>query len=66
MLACAYRWDRNPLDITSYPELEQMVLDNKGRLNSIKMGLQAGGERAKLFGVVYQCMLLCLALKPIT
>lgn len=37
------RWDRHPCDITSYPELEQMVLDNKGRLASVKAGMNAGG-----------------------
>jgi hypothetical protein len=49
-VCCVRRWDRDPLDITSYPELEQMVLDNKGRINSIKMGLQAGGMGQVLRG----------------
>lgn len=38
------RWDRSPTDITSYPELEQMVTENKGRLASARMGVQAGGR----------------------
>lgn len=42
------RWDRHPGDITSYPELEQMVLENKGRLASIKKELSAGGEAGGL------------------
>jgi len=44
VLLCVVRWDRAPSDITSYPELEAMVVENKGRLNSYKMGMDAGGE----------------------
>lgn len=38
------RWDRLPTDITSYPELEQIVIENKGRLNSAKAKQHAGGQ----------------------